>query len=395
MLNYLLIAGIAISLGFLLGKGTHSLKVTGIVGYLLTGVLIGPSAFGIIDLSSTEITIITNFALAFVAFIIGGELTVNLLKKKGKQIGLIILSEALFAFFIVLIGVYLLSGNLVLAIILGSMAPASAPAGAVAVIHEYRAKGKLTDAILAVVGLDDGIAILIYAFAITTVSIFLSQSEFNIINVLLFPLKEIVGAIIIGGGFGFVFAYILNKIHEREEIIAASFASIFLVAGISELVGASLILSSMILGIIVINLFPDDNKPVFDHLKSLSLPIYIIFFVVAGTNLHISVLFSVGMIGIVYIICRILGMTGGSFLAAWVTKANKKVRNYLGLSILSQAGVAIGLALLASNYLSSLGHPNLGTTIVTIVTSTTVVFEIIGPILARFSITQAGEARNA
>jgi Kef-type K+ transport system membrane component KefB len=111
--------------------------------------------------------------------------------------------------------------------------------------------------------------------------------------------------------------------------------------------------------------------------------------------LHISVLFSVGMIGIVYIICRILGMTGGSFLAAWVIKANKKVRNYLGLSILSQAGVAIGLALLASNYLSSLGHPNLGTTIVTIVTATTVVFEIIGPILARFSITQAGEARNA
>lgn len=394
MLNYLLIAGIAISLGFLLGKGTHRLKVTGIVGYLLTGVIIGPSVLGIVNLSNIEITVITNFALSFVAFIIGGELTANLFKKEGKKIGFIILSEALFAFFIVLFGVYLLSGDMLLAIILGAMAPASAPAGAIAVIHEYRAKGKLTDAILAVVGLDDGIAILIYAFAITSVGIFLTTGQFNITNVLLFPLKEIGGAVIIGGGVGVIFAYLLNKIHEREEIIAASFAGIFLVAGLSQIIGASLILASMILGVIVINLFPKDNKPVFDHLKSLSLPIYIIFFVIAGTNLHISVLLSVGIIGIIYIICRIIGKAGGSFLAAWAVKSEKKVRNYLGLSILSQAGVAIGLALLAANYLSSLGRPDIGTTIITIVTATTVVFEIIGPILARISITQVGEARK-
>lgn len=394
MMNYFLIAGIAISLGFIFGKWTHKLRVTGIVGYLLTGLLIGPSVLGIVQLSNSEITVITNFALAFVAFIIGGELTISLFKKEGKKIGIIILSETLFAFFIVSFGIFLITKDMLLAIILGAMAPASAPAGAIAVIHEYRAKGKLTDAILAVVGFDDGMAIIIYAFAITFVGIFLTQGQINFSNIVLFPLKEIGGAIVIGGSIGVIFAYVVNKIHEREEIIATSFAAIFLVAGFSEIIGASLILSCMILGFIVINLFPEDNKPVFNHLKSLSLPIYIVFFVVAGTNLHISLLFSVGLIGIVYVICRIIGKTGGSFLSAFAVNSDKKVRNYLGLSILSQAGVAIGLALLASNFLSNLGRPTIGRTIITIVTATTVVFEIIGPILARFSITRSGEGRN-
>ena len=393
MLNYLLIAGIAISLGFLFGKGTHAMKITGIIGYLFTGIILGPSVLGIIELSSSEISIITNFALAFVAFIIGGELTAKLLKKEGKKVLAIILAETSFAFFIVFLGIFLFSGNLILAVILGAMAPASAPAGAVAVIHEYRAKGKLTDAILAVVGLDDGIAVIIYALVISLVTVFLSSGQINTNTAFFFAVKELVGAILIGGGMGVVFAYILRKIHEKEEIIALSFASIFLVAGISEIIDASLILASMFLGIVIINLFPDENKPVFDNLKSLSLPIYILFFVVAGTNLHINVLLSVGGIGIIYIICRIIGKSGGSFLAAWSFKTNKKVRNYLGLSILSQAGVAIGLALLAANYLSSLGKPGIGTTVVTIVTATTVVFEVIGPILARFSLTQAEEAR--
>lgn len=393
MWNYLLLAGIAISLGFLIGRGTYRLKVTGIVGYIVTGILIGPSILNIINLSTKEISLITNFALAFIAFIIGSELTFKLFKKEGKQIITIITAEALAAFFIVTLGIYFFTGNLILGILLGAMAPASAPAAAVAVIHEYRAKGKLTDAILAVVGLDDGLAVIIYALAISTVGILLSPSQFHLSNALIFPLKEIGGACLIGGAFGFIFSYVLTKIHEREELVAVSFAGILLVAGLSEIIHASLILASMIFGMIIINKFPKDNKPVFDHMKSISLPIYILFFVIAGTNLHIHVLLSVGLIGIVYIICRIIGLSSGSFLAAWATKTNEKVRNYLGLSILSQAGVAIGLALLASNYLSKLGKPSLGTTLVTIITATTVVFEIIGPVLARFAIIQAGETR--
>lgn len=393
MLNYLLLAGLIIGLGFLVGKGTHLLKVTGIVGYIITGIILGPSVLGIVDLSSQEITLVTNFALAFIAFIIGGELSVNLFKKKGKQIMVIILCEALFAFLIVFLGVYLLTGDLLLSIVLGAMAPASAPAAAVAVIHEYRAKGKLTDAILAVVGVDDGFAVLIYALSITLVAILASANNFSLSSALFIPVKKIGGSILVGGGIGIFFAYVLNWVHAREELISVSFAGILVVAGLSTFLDISLILSSMIFGFIVINLFPDDNKPVFNHLKSLSLPIYILFFVIAGTNLHIHVLSSVGFVGVIYIICRIIGMSGGSFLGAEVTNVDKKVRNYLGISILSQAGVAIGLALLANNYLSSLGKPDLGLKVITIITATTVVFEFIGPILSRFAITKAGEVR--
>ena len=144
MINYLLLAGIAIGLGLLIGKGTHFLKITGIVGYILTGLIIGPEVLGIVNLTPVEIETMTNLALVFVAFIIGGELTFSLIKKMGKSVTAIIFGESIGAFIVVFLGVYLFTNHLPEALIFAAMAPASAPAGAVAVIHEYKAKGKLT-----------------------------------------------------------------------------------------------------------------------------------------------------------------------------------------------------------------------------------------------------------
>jgi Kef-type K+ transport system membrane component KefB len=140
-------------------------------------------------------------------------------------------------------------------------------------------------------------------------------------------------------------------------------------------------------------MYPADNKPVFDHIKSISLPIYILFFIVAGVNLHINLLLTIGLLGGVYIICRTFGLIGGSYIAAVAAKVDPVIRNNLGLGILSQAGVAIGLALLASHKLSELGIPELGSLIITMIAATTVVFEIMGPLTARFAIMRAGEAR--
>jgi len=162
--NYLLLGGIAIGLGFLVGKGTHFLKITGVVGYIITGVVIGPYVLGIIQLTPNEVETITNVALGFVAFIIGGELTRTLMKKMGKSIIAIIIGESFGAFILVFLGVYFITHDIPEAVIFAAMAPASAPAGTVAVMQEYKAKGKLTDSILAVVGFDDALAILIYFF---------------------------------------------------------------------------------------------------------------------------------------------------------------------------------------------------------------------------------------
>ena len=392
MLNYLLLAGIAIGLGFLIGKGTHLMKITGIVGYIIAGILIGPEVLGIIHLSSFEIETMTNVALGFVAFIIGGELTISLLRKMGKSIIAIIIGESIGAFIVVFIGIYILTNNLPLSILFAAMAPASAPAGAVAVIHEYKAKGKLTNAILAVVGFDDGLAVLIYAFSIAIVGVVLS-GVFSVSTMLFEPIRTIGGALLIGSSIGLVFGVIFKRLIEREEIIALSITAIFITAGLSVLLDVSLILSCMSLGMIIINLYPQDNKPVFEHIKSISLPIYILFFVIAGINLNLGLLISIGAIGIVYIICRSIGLIGGSYLAALASKADPVIRDNIGLGILSQAGVAIGLSLIASNKLLELGHPELGTLVVTVVAATTVVFEIIGPLSARFAITRSGEAQ--
>ena len=392
MINYLLLAGIVIGLGFLIGKGTHLMKITGVVGYIFTGVILGPDVLGVVNLTDVEIETMTNIALGFVAFIIGGELTVSLLRRMGRSIIAIIIGESIGAFFVVFLGVYLLTNNIPLSIVFAAMAPASAPAGTVAVIHEYKAKGKLTNAILAVVGFDDGLAILIYAFSIAIVGVVLS-GVFSVTNMVFEPLRDIGGAILLGCGVGLVFAIVFKRLIEREELIALSLTAIFLTAGLSVLLDVSLILSCMCLGMIIINLYPQDNKPVFDHVKSISLPVYILFFVIAGINLHLELLVSIGAIGIVYVICRSIGLIGGSYFAALVSKADPIIRNNIGLGILSQAGVAIGLSLIASHKLLELGYPEIGTLIVTTVAATTVVFEIIGPLSARFAIMRSGEAQ--
>jgi len=393
MINYLLLAGIAIGLGFLIGKGTHLMKITGVVGYIITGIIIGPDVLGIIQLTPIEIETMTNLALGFVAFIIGGELTLSLLRKMGKSIITIIIGESIGAFVIVFLGVYLLTNNLPLAILFAAMAPASAPAGSVAVIHEYKAKGKLTNAILAVVGFDDGLAVLIYAFSIAIVGAILS-GVLSASNLVIAPLVDIGGALLIGAGIGAVFAFILRRLIEREELIAVTLTAILVTAGLSLLLEVSLILSCMAMGMVVINVYPKDNRPVFDHIKSISLPIYILFFIMAGINLHLGLLLTIGALGTVYIICRSIGLIGGSYLGALASKADPVIRDNIGLGILSQAGVAIGLALLASHKLASLGLPEVGTLIVTTVAATTVIFEIIGPLSARFAITRSGEARG-
>ena len=153
-----------------------------------------------------------------------------------------------------------------------------------------------------------------------------------------------------------------------------------------------MILACMALGMVVINMFPQDNKPVFAHIKSISLPVYILFFVIAGINLHLGLLISIGAIGVIYIICRSFGLIGGSYISALASKADPVIRDNIGLGILSQAGVAIGLSLLAYQKLLLIGMEELGVLLVTTVAVTTVVFEIIGPLSARVAIIRAGEA---
>ncbi|MFQ6129212.1 MAG: cation:proton antiporter [Candidatus Hadarchaeaceae archaeon] len=401
MINILLLVGVILALGYIVGRGTHALKITGVVGYIIVGVILGSSIFGIVNVLgiseeafSTLWGITTDFTLALIAFIIGSQLTLRLMRNLGKPILAMIFGESFGAFFLVLLGVYLITQNLPLALLLASLAPASAPAGTVAVLHEYRAKGPLTDAILAVIGWDDALAIVIFVVAISIIKAMLGGG-ISLFSAVAYPIVEIFGGLALGAAIGGALAFAVKKVRERESILVISFAAILIGAGVAEFLGFSLILTCMAIGIVLINILPTMGGTSRGLIENIMPPIYVIFFALAGMQLRFDLLITMGLLGLIYIVCRTAGLIGGASISAKAARAPTIFQKYLGFGILSQAGVAIGLAALAGSMLA--GYPggvDLGLKAITLIMATTIVFEIIGPIGARFAIIRAREARR-
>lgn len=397
-MDILFFIGIAIIFGFIGGKFSNRFKFPGVVGYLLTGLILGPSVFNIFNLELLDkIGVFNDLALGVVAFIIGSEIRMSTLRKMGRGIITILLSEALTAVLLVSLGVYLLTHNLYMALIFGAMAAASAPAGTAVVLQEYKAKGPLTNTLYAVVGLDDGLAIMIYAFAAALAKLLLTGGKMSFLNVVEGPLIEIFGAIVLGGLIGLLLGYSIRKLHGKNEVLAVSLGAILVCAGLSKYFHVSLILSNLGLGIVFANLFLLANRRAYQAIQSITLPIFIIFFVIAGAHLQIHLLSTMGLLGLIYIICRVLGKIGGAFFGATISKSNPAVRKYLGLGILSQAGVAIGLAILVTREFGSLGKAgeDLAVIVINTIAATTIIFEIIGPIATKFAISKAGEMNKS
>ncbi len=227
------------------------------------------------------------------------------------------------------------------------MAPASAPAGTVAVLQEYKAKGPLTSTLLSVVGLDDGLAIIIYGFAAALAkNMLIGGQALNLTEFFMGPGLEVIKSIALGALVGYIFSYFAKKIRSKNDFLITSLGAIFLCAGLSNMFHLSLILTNLTLGLVLTNLYLHGARKATDVLGHLTAPIFVLFFVLAGAHLQIRLLPAMGLVGIVYIVGRSVGLLGGAYLGATIGKAEKNVRNYLGLGILSQAGVAIGLALI-------------------------------------------------
>lgn len=386
--NLLLVLAVILLVGAVIGSLTSRLKITAIVGYIVAGVLLGPSMLGLVSLSNFEIDLVVNVTLAIVAFTIGISLTRGLMKKLGRSIVFIILAESLGAFLVTTVIIYVIFRDLPLALVFGSLAPASAPAGTLAVIHEYRSRGPMTKSLIAVVGFDDGFAVLIFVLALALAEA-LHGGHVSINTVVIQPLLEIFGAILLGIVVGFVGTRIARRLRHRDQLFLLVVTSIFVVAGVSILLDLSLILSSIILGMFFSNVIPRITKTVNRIFENMLLPIYIMFFVVIGSELQISLLLSMGALGIVYIFSRTLGLVGGAFTGARLGKAPKYIQKYLGWGILCQAGVALGFAFIAAEKVP--GHSAL---IITTIAATTVVFETLGPIGTRFALKKAGEIRT-
>lgn len=393
-MNILLFIALAIIFGFIAGKFVHRLRLPAIVGYLIAGLILGSSFLNIFSGQLLEkLDVFISFALSLVAFMIGSEMKLSTLREMGKGVGIITLLESFGAFLLVAAGVYLLTGKLYLALVFGALAPASAPAGTVAVLQEYKAKGRMTNLLYAVVGLDDGLAIIIFAIAVALARLLITGEKISIAAVLEGPILEICGSIVLGALIGAVTGYLANKFLGENEILPASLGGILVCTGIANYLHFSLILANLSLGMVFVNLFEAPNRKAYRAIQSFSLPVYIIFFFIAGAHLQIRLLPAMGILGLVYFVCRTGGLVGGASLGATLSKQSAVIRRYLGLGILSQAGVAIGLAVLAASEFSHLGEAGqtLAVTAVNTITATTILFEIIGPIGAKFAISKAQE----
>jgi len=394
-MDILFFIGLMIVCGFVVGKLGNRLKFPAVVGYLIAGLLLGPSFFNILSLHLLDnLGIFNDVALALVAFIIGSQMRLGILRKMGKGIITIILAESFGAFLLVFAGVYFLTHQLHLALIFGAMAPASAPAGTAVVLQEYKAKGPLTNALYAVVGLDDGLAIMIYAFAAALAKLSITGTTDSVLHIVKGPVIEILGAIAVGLFLGVGLGYFVRKMHSKKEVLAISLAAVMICAGLANYLHLSLILANLSLGMVFANLFLFANRRSIEAIDFISLPIYTIFFVIAGAHLQIGLLPAMGLLGLIYIVCRSFGLMGGAFFGAAVSRSEPVIRKYLGLGILSQAGVAIGLAIMATREFSSLGTTgkDLSLLVINTIAATTIIFEIIGPIATKFAISKAGES---
>jgi NhaP-type Na+/H+ or K+/H+ antiporter len=393
-MNFLFFIAVAIIFGFLAGRIAQRLKLPGVVGYLVAGLIFGPSLLNVFhEVFVEEMNIFASFALSLVAFIIGSEMRLSTLKEMGSGIGVITILESFGAFLLVTAGVYFLTGKLYLALVFGAMAPASAPAGTVAVLQECKAKGRLTNALYAVVGLDDGLAIMIFAIAVALARMLLMGGKLSVGSLLEGPVLEIIGSIALGCAIGAVAGYFMQRLSSDDAILAISLGSILLCTGVAIYFDLSLILANLSLGMIHVNLYPAGNRRAYRAIEFLTLPVYIIFFFLAGAHLQIGLLPSMGLLGLVYVLCRIGGLMGGAFLGGVLSKQSPVIRKYLGMGILCQAGVAIGLSLLAAGQFRPLGEAgrNLAVMVVNTIAATTIIFEIIGPIGTKIAITKAGE----
>ena len=395
---------VAALVGFYAAYVARRLRLPSIIGYMAAGVIFGPSLLGFFGESDLEnFSFIPEAALGFVALTIGSELSMHSLRQQGIGIVAIIFAESFAAFVVVLGAVYLLTRDLPLALIFGAMAPASAPAGTVAVIQEYKAKGSLTKALYAVVGFDDGLAILIFAFAAALAKSLLigeaTGTAESILPAMWEPAKEIVLSLLVGGGIGFLLCQLLRPLSNSRDILVLLVVAVFAGIGLSLRWHLSLILTNMAVGFVVANMRSETVvRRIMAPLTDVMPLVFILFFFLAGAHLKLTALPSLGMLGIVYIVARTAGLMGGARLGGMVGKVEEKVKKYVGLGILSQAGVAIGLSLIVSQEFGELATQynlehamTIGVTTITTVTATCIFFETVGPIGAKIALQKAGE----
>lgn len=380
--------GIILISGLIMGKVISYFKLPKVTGYLIAGLIIGPSILNLVpSTAAAKLSVISEAALGFIAYSIGSSFNFDNLKQLGNGIIIITLFESLTAVLIVdFVMIVILKQPVPFSIMLGAIAAATAPAATIMVIKQYRAKGPLVNTLLPVVAIDDAVGIMAFGISMTIAKSLMDASQTFNIKTLLLPIKEIFLAFIIGIAIGFVLSFISKYSEGEDQLLTISLATVFITVGLAIKLNISPLLTCMAIGGTVSNIAPNSTR-VLSIVDKFTPPVFVAFFTIAGIELNLSILKHVGFLGIAYIIFRVIGKVLGAYLGAKLAKSPAVVQKYLGLTLIPQAGVAIGLAMVAETAV-----PEFGAAIRTIILSATVIYELVGPLLTKIALFKAGEA---
>ncbi|MBL7084479.1 MAG: cation:proton antiporter [Candidatus Omnitrophica bacterium] len=381
--------GFVLLAGLLAGKLIRQIRIPMVTAYLLLGIVVGPAALNLVAegiLNSSGL--ISNIVFGLIAFSIGQNFALERFRKIGRPVIWISVLAAVAPWFLISTAfLLLLKQPLYIALLFGAISSATAPAATMMVIREYKAKGSFTDTLLGIVAIDDAWCLIIFALSFAFAKAITAHvtANFFIFKVLFHSLLEIIGAFILGGILALILSYLSRFVTTPSDLLIYTLGFIFLNTGLALCLNFSVLLANMFMAAVLVNVHKVSFK-FFEALRGIDSPLYLLFFVLAGANLEIGLLKTLGLLGLAYIVFRSIGKIGGAYLGGLFAQVPARMKNYMGLALLPQAGVALGVALIAKDQ-----FPQIGGMIFTTIVATTVIYEIVGPICTRISLKKAGE----
>lgn len=385
-MNLLLHLSILLLAGLLGSFVIKFVKLPDVTGYLILGLLVGPSVLGLLDEAAIgQMSVASDIALAFIAFTVGGEFKLSYFKRVGATPIVIAVFESFFAVGLVVAGLLAAGYNLPFALCLGSIAAATAPAATVMVIKQYHARGPVTECLLSVVAIDDATALIAFGVATSMAKTLESGAALSLYSALGSPLLEVGASLLLGFALGCAYTFALRFFKEKGTQLTLTIAFILLGAAVADELDLSALLLCMMFSATFTNLARLSNE-VYSAIDRFTPPIFCLFFVLSGADLKLSVLPSIGVVGVIYVVLRVAGKWIGAALGARLMHADANIQKYLGPALLPQAGVAIGLSFLAQQVV-----PQYADTIRAVILCGTLIYELIGPAVSKTTLQKAGE----
>lgn len=390
MSNILLALSIAMAVGLLMTRFIKLIHLPDVTGYLIAGLLVGPYVLGVMTPEmNSSLAIISNVALGFIAYSIGSEFKLSYLREIGIKPIVITVFEGCTASLLVFLTLLVAGQDLPLCLALGAIAAATAPAATLMVVRQYKANGPVTKMLLPVVAMDDALGLMLYAIMMAIARTLVDGSPLSVMTLLVKPLAQIVCSLGLGVVLGFLLTLVIPFFHSRGKKLTLSIMIVFAAVGLSEVLDLSSLLVCMMVGATMINVSRQSDA-MLEQADRFTPPLFLLFFVLSGANLNLSVLPTVGVVGVCYVLARAAGKVLGATIGAVTQRCDGNVVRYLGLTLIPQAGVAIGMARMSMTAL-----PEYADIINAVVLSGTLIYELCGPVITKIALTKAGEIRGA